>query len=263
MDLPRRRPGTCRGTETGTVGRTRSKRGHNKEMAHNRIITAVICFLGLAGAAVGQDIMDKGIFAIYREGRPIGTEEFTISLLNGAGTIKSKNAFRMVQDAEPKDIVLKTNLALDANMVPKLYELTSEISFQRQSLKVEFKPRLAVCTFDLGTEKKTDAAILSADTIVLDDNVFCHWVMLLSRYDMKAKGTQSFNIFVPQQGKNGYGAIAVTFLGKESFSMGMGRSKGQHFRVQSPNLTVELWADEGRLLKIEVAANKAEVFRVE
>jgi hypothetical protein len=232
-------------------------------MAQQKIIIAVACFVGLAGAAFGQDIMDKGIFAIYREGKPIGTEEFTISLLNGAGTVKSKTSFRLVQDAQPKDVVLKTNLTLDANMVPKLYDLASEISFQKQSLKVEFKPRLAVCTFDLGTEKKTDAAILAADAIVLDDNVFCHWAMLLSRYDMKAKGTQSFNIFVPQQGKNGYGGIAVTLLGKESFTMGLGRSKGQHFRVQSPNLTVELWADEGRVLKIQVAANQAEVFRVE
>jgi len=207
--------------------------------------------------------MDKGIFAIYRDGKPIGTEEFTVSLLDGAGTVQSKTAFRIVQDAEAKDIVLRTNLTLDAKMVPKVYELQSEISFQKQSLKVEFKPRLAVCTFDLGLEKKTDAAILAADTIVLDDNVFCHWAMLLSRYDMKAKGTQSFNIFVPQQGKNGYGAIAVTHLGKDSFAMGQGRAKGHHFRVQSPNLVVELWADEGRVLKIQVAANKAEVFRVE
>lgn len=170
-------------------------------MAQKAII-AVLVLVGLAGAASGQDIMDKGVFAIYREGKPIGTEEFTISLLNGAGTVKSKTAFRMVQNAEPKDVVLKTNLTLDANMVPKLYDLTSEISFQKQSLKVEFKPRLAVCTFDLGTEQRTDAAILAADTIVLDDNVFCHWAMLLSRYDMKAKGTQSFNIFVPQDRKS-------------------------------------------------------------
>lgn len=232
-------------------------------MARHRNIATVVFFIGLAGAAFSQDIMDKGIFAIYRDGKPIGTEEFTISLLDGAGTVQSKTSFRMVQDAEPKDIVLRTSLSLDANMVPKAYELKSEISFQKQSLKVEFKPRLAVCTFDLGLEKKTDAAILAADTVILDDNVFCHWAMLLSRFDMKAKGTQSFNIFVPQQGKNGYGAIAVTLLGKDSFDMGRGRAKGHHFRVQSPNLVVELWADEGRVLKIQVAANKAEVLRVE
>jgi hypothetical protein len=232
-------------------------------MAQHRITIAVIVFLGWAGAAFGQDIMDKGIFAIYRDGKPIGTEEFTISLLDGAGTVQSKTAFRLVQEAQPKDIVLRTSLTLDAHMVPKAYDLASDISFQKQTLKVEFKPRLAVCTFDLGTEKKTDAAILASGTVVLDDNVFCHWAMLLSRYNMKTKGTQSFHIFVPQQGKNGCGAIAVTHLGKDSFTMGQGRAKGHHFRVQSPNLVVELWADEGRVLKIQVAANRAEVFRVE
>jgi hypothetical protein len=70
----------------------------------------------------------------------------------------------MVQDAQPKDIVLRTHLAPDANMVSKKYDLASEISFQKQSLKVG-KPGWP-STFDLGTEK-SDAGILAADTIVL------------------------------------------------------------------------------------------------
>jgi hypothetical protein len=221
---------------------------------------AVACWIG---AVYGQDIMDKGVFAIYRDGKPIGTEEFTISLLDGAGTVQAKSSYKVVQDAKSLDVVLQSKLVLDANLVPRQYDLTSKISFQEQSLKVEFKPRLAVCNFDLGTEKKSEAAILAPDTVIVDDNVFCHWAMLLSRYNMKTKGTQSINVFVPQQGKNGYGSIAVTFLGKDSYTVGLNHGKGQHFRIQSPNLTVELWAEGNRLLRILVATNRAEVFRVE
>ncbi len=145
--------------------------------------------------------------------------------------------------------------------MPRTYHLTSQVGLIKQSLQVEFKLRLAICRFDLGTSQKSEAAVLAPDVTILDDNVFCHWAMLLSRYNMDLKGAQTVQVFIPQMGERGTGPMVIEHFGRERAEGLKGRP--HRFRVRSPQLTVNAWYDDGRVLKIQVPANRAEVVRVQ
>ncbi len=213
----------------------------------------------ISGAAL--DLMDRGAFAIYRDGRPVGSEDFQMSLLDGAGTVRAATTLRVLQDALTRDIVQTSTLVLDRNLVPRSYQLTSQVGVMKQSLQVEFRLRLAICRFDLGTSQKSEAAVLAPDATILDDNVFCHWAMLLSRYNLELKGAQTVQVFIPQMGERGTGPMVIEHLGRERVDGLKGRP--HRFRVQSTQLTVNVWYDDGRVLKIQVPGNRAEVVRVQ
>ncbi len=230
-----------------------------------RPLIRIVLAVWLAAAAVtpgtALDIMDRGAFAIYRNGQPSGSEDFQISLLDGAGTVRATTTVRVMQDALTRDIVQTSTLVLDRNLVPRTYHLTSQVGLIKQSLQVEFKLRLAICRFDLGTSQKSEAAVLAPDVTILDDNVFCHWAMLLSRYNMDLKGAQTVQVFIPQMGERGTGPMVIEHFGRERAEGLKGRP--HRFRVRSPQLTVNAWYDDGRVLKIQVPANRAEVVRVQ
>jgi len=227
-----------------------------------RPFACLVLVAGLAGGFLrGLDLVDKGAFAIYNDGRPVGSEEFDISLVGGAGLIHSKVTLRVMRDAEIQDVVQESDLVLDANLAPRSYKLKNRISYLEQTLNVEFKPLLAICQFDLGLEKKTEAVVLAPDTTVVDYNVFSHWAVLLARLPAKFKGGLTLPVFVPQMGQAGAGPVTVTAAGRDSVNLGSGRSKATLFRVQSPNLVLEIWFKNGQILKIHDPANKTEIVR--
>jgi hypothetical protein len=225
-----------------------------------RLILAALLGAAATAPAAALDLMDRGAYAVYRDGRPAGTEEFEIALLDGAGTIRANTSVRVVHDAQVRDIRQTSTLVLDRNLVPRSYKLTSEVGVVKQSLDVEFKLRLAICRYDLGTGQKSEAAVLAPDVTVLDDNVFCHWAVLLSRYNMDLKGAQTVPVFIPQLGERGAGPMVIDYLGRERTEGVKGRP--HRFRVRSPHLTVSVWSDDGRVLKLQVPENRAEVIRV-
>ena len=243
---------------------TRRERANGTMNRLIRLCAGLICLAGLnAGFLPALDLVDKGAFAIYNNGKPVGSEEFDISLMGGAGRLHSKVTLRVMREAEIQDVIQESDLVLEANLVPRSYKLTSRISFQEQTLNVEFKPLLALCQFDLGLEKKTEAVVLATDATVIDYNVFSHWTVLLSRLHPKAKGGQTFPVFVPQLGQSGAGPVTVTPVGRDSVNLGASRSKAALYRVQSPNLVLEIWFKNGRILKINDPANKTEVVRAQ
>lgn len=227
-------------------------------------IPLVVLFAASVFPAMAQDLMDKGVFAIYREGKPLGSEEFDISLLAGKGSIQTRTSYRITSNGQSQEISLQTRLLLDAGLVPQRYELTGQGGGQKQTLEIDFKPRLAMCVFDLGTEKKTEAVIVPPDSIILDQNVFAHWAMVLLRCAQNQSDKQALTVFVPQLGNAGVGLVNVLHLGKETVAYGAGKAKAAHFRVTSPELAVDVWRDStGRVLKIQVPANNAEVIRLQ
>ncbi len=230
---------------------------------HRLRITAVALLLLVPVTLVAaQDLVDKGTFMIYQQGHRIGQESFDISLVNGAGKVTSHTRYKINRDNGPVDITLESTLVLDPHLVPRSYQLTSEVNHTRQGLKVDFKPRLAVCDFDYGSEKKTQAAIVPAGATVIDENVFSHWAMLLTRYDQKKKGPQSFTVFVPQMGKEGVGQVTIDLVGREKVELATRSIKANHFSIRSSNLVLDAWQDSmGRVVKITSPKNQAEVIR--
>jgi hypothetical protein len=220
--------------------------------------------LFLAGSLAAQDLMDNGAFIIYNQGKTVGSEEFAIKILNGKGEIKSSTRYEITHEARRLKVTLEGNLKFGDSLTPQTYELKSESNFEKQSLRVEFKPQLAVCTFDLASGEQTQAVILPDNVAVVDENMFCHWSLVLARFDLKAKGSQTFSVFVPQLGANGLGTVQVRYVERERIKVGVRNYRAHHYTVTTSNLTLEIWQDQtGRILRIVSPLNQAEVIRAQ
>jgi len=229
-----------------------------------KVVLTILFILVIPATMMAQDLMDKGVFAIYKDGKPLGSETFTVSLLGGKGSVVSDTSYNFMNNGNPVEVKLHSELQLGVSGAPISYKLKSTSGLKQQSLSVEFKPRLALCKFDLGSDNKTMAVILPSNIIIRDENIFSHWEMLLAHYSMKQKGTQTFTVFVPRMGDQGVGRITMSLLGKERVSVGASRTKAFHFNIKSPQLSLEVWIDkDGRILKISVPANKTEIVRAQ
>lgn len=220
----------------------------------------------LAAAAVwpaAQELTDHGFLAIYKQGKPVGREEFTISISSGAGTLESKSSFQATVQNQPQEINLNSKLQLDPGFVPKSYELQVKTGGNQSSLKVGFKPNLANCEFLLGTQQRMEAAILPQTYSVVDNNVFVHWAMVLLQAGRNRR-PQNVNVFIPQDGSTGVGPLVLEYLGRESVIVGNRNLDLHHYRASSTDLKVDLWEkDPGVIWKIQVAQSDAEVVRVQ
>jgi len=235
-------------------------------MRYRLWVLIILVIFAVSGHGLSQNIVDKGSFVILNKGRHIGSEEFNISLMDGAGRIVSTTNYEITHEARRLKVTLQSTLALERGLVPSAYDLVSQSGFQKQSLNVEFQLRLALCKFTLDTGEQTQAAILPPEITIVDENIFSHWTVLLSRYNMKAKGSQVFTVFVPQMGTNGVGPVNVQYLGKERIKVGYKKSKAMRFKVASSNLSLDIWQvwqdKTGRILKIISPKNDTEVVRV-
>lgn len=228
-----------------------------------RILMILLALLPLP-SVFAQNITDRGGFAIYRDGKPLGTELFDINLTGGTGTVKARISYKVDSDHGTLEVNRDSTLVLGRNAIPTDYRLTSTAQGQSNTLQVEFKPKVAICTFDLGKEKKTQGAILGNNTLILDDNVFCHWIVLMSRYDRSRKGRQEFAVFVPQLGESGATTITVESAGSDTVKLGMRSEKGLHYKVSTTEGAMDLWTDSsGRLLKIAIPSSNSEILRVQ
>jgi hypothetical protein len=224
----------------------------------------ILLLTALCGSMSGQDLMDKGAFVIYNQGRTVGSEEFSINILNGKGEINSSTRYEITYEARRLKVTLEGSLKLGDNLTPLTYQLNSQSNLDKQSLQVEFKSKLAVCTFDLATGQQTQAVILPENVSVVDENMFSHWSLVLARFDLKAKGSQTFSVFVPQLGTNGLGTVQVRYVDRERIKVGAQNYRAHHYSVTTSSLTLEIWQDQtGRILRIVSPQNQAEVLRAQ
>jgi hypothetical protein len=101
---------------------------------------------------------------------------------------------------------------------------------------------------------------LSGDVVVLDDNVFHHYVLLARRYDYSKGGVQEFSAFVPQQFLAG--GISVADKGFENVQLGNKTLSLQHLLVDTGEIQISLWLNkEHELEKISVPKSNVEVLR--
>jgi len=228
------------------------------------LVAAAFWLMFLSGVLFGQDLLDKGAFVIYNQGKTVGAEEFDIHIMNGQGHITSTTSYEIRQENREIKVTLKSKLTFAENLLPQAYELTSTSNREKQSLQVEFKPQLAVCTFNLAAGQQTQAVILPDNVCVVDENMFSHWSMVLARFDLKAKGTQSFPVFVPQMGSGGLGEVQVRYVDRERIKVGPRSHRAHHYTVTTSSLTLEIWQDQtGRILRIVSPQNQAEVLRAQ
>lgn len=191
---------------------------------------------------------DRGHFEIEVNGEKVGSEDFSVSR-DGAGWV-AKGATELRGAAGSGKINGELHLAADGT--PLKYVWTADTGRKATS----------TTTFD-GLEAKMSTTVGSADPIkqdfffkppivILDDNLYHQYAILARLYNWSARGTQNFNVLIPQEHMPG--SLTVESLGPANGF--------EQLRVHTADLDVLLFVDSShRLMRISVPSARADIVR--
>ncbi len=237
-----------------------------------RVALAVLA-LSLMGSSAPAQSKDKssvapllysgneaGSFKILFSGQEIGREKFQI--VEEGQRVKASAQIRLTveRDTEKVIFVVQSTLQFNRFFEPVSYEITQESGANKTKAQVAFKDGVSEASYASGKETDTRQIELRKDVLVLDDNVFHQYIILVKRYDFARGGVQEFSAFVPQQFIAG--GVSVSDKGMEDVRLSNQSMKLQHLLVDTGELQISLWLNEKReLLKLAVPKSNVEVVR--
>jgi hypothetical protein len=203
---------------------------------------------------------DQGSFRILFNGEQIGEERFQI--VADASNFKAFAEIHLTVERE-KDkatFTIKPLLQFKKTFEPISYQVLQESGANRMKAQVNFKPGRSEAIYETDRQKDPREIELKPDVLVLDDNVFHHYILLARRYDFLKGGVQEFPAFIPQQFLAG--TVSVEDKGMEKVALGGSPVSLQHLFVDSGELQFSLWLNERHeLLKISVPKSNVDVVR--
>jgi len=176
---------------------------------------------------------EHGQFNITKDGRKIGTDEFTVTMQGTNYKIDGKVTIG--------DLVITSQMQLTDKLVP--------ISYEASSASGKMKISIASPVSELETVVGGDTS--SADFrfpdggVILDNNFFHHYLVLLYRAQ---SGQNNFSVFVPQDKSIGTAIVRTT--GPRAYDIDVGDVKMK--------ATTDA---EGKLIKLTVPAANVVVER--
>jgi hypothetical protein len=203
---------------------------------------------------------ESGSFRIFFSGQEIGLEKFQI-VEEPPGVKATAEIHLTVERNEGKvTFLVRPVFQFSRFFEPVDYQVTQDAGPNKTKARVSFKPGMTEATYDSGKETDTRRIELKKDVMVLDDNVFHHYIILTKRYDFNKGGVQEFSAFVPQQFLAG--GVSVSDKGMEAVQAGGKDLKLQHLLVDTGELQISLWLNEAHeLLKLAVPKSNVEVVR--
>ncbi len=191
--------------------------------------TFLSLFLVLAPVQV-----EKGHFTIYRDGKKIGTNEFSVAK-RGAG-------YAMQGRVNIGDLDIESKMELDEKLRPTFYEVAN----REGTIRVKIINPVSEIETTVRGEPPTTADFRFPEAgLILDNNFFHHYLMLLYRVQ---SGETNFPVFVPQD--MSLGSAIVRKTGDRIYAIEVG------------DVRLDATTDgEGKLIKIEVPAAKVVVER--
>jgi len=216
------------------------------------------CLLSLS-AADNKSSREEAQFVILVSGREIGHEAYLISCLSESASSSSVTEFR--DPASNQTVRIETQLNMDGAFLPKDYQRRTEVGSQKVSLSARFAPGQASFEYPVAGVLRKTGLLLGDRYVLLDENVFHHFVFLARLFDFNSREKyQSFEVVIPQELDNGI--VKISDAGKEKVSV---RGKGkelQHLKLDSGVLQIELWVDGQKIVhRIAVPSKGIEVLR--
>jgi hypothetical protein len=205
-------------------------------------------------AAAGSGLSpDKGKFRILVNGAQVGTEDFEISP-GGLGWI-AKGTSEIHPAQGPVQRVTGT-LQLHADGTPGRYEWSAE-GAKKASSAIDFTGNTATAELHLaGIRPYTQSFTFTSPLVViLDNNLYHHYIVLARLYDWSKGGAQSFPVLVPQELTPG--TVTVDSLGEQDVD---GR-KLDELRVKTEDNEIDLYLQNSRLVRIVAPSANAEIDR--
>src|SRR5437763_1435064 len=167
---------------------------------------------------------EHGQFNILRDGKKIGTEEFTLAKAGTGYTLNGKTTIG--------DLTISSQMELDDKLVPTSYAASSKEGAIR--VKV-VSPISELQTVVNGETSSVDFRFPDGG-VILDNNFFHHYLILLYRVQA---GTTTLPVFVPQD--RSVGSATVRSTGARTFDLEVG------------DVTLQATTDaDGSLMKLNV-----------
>jgi len=154
--------------------------------------------------------IEHGRFNISKDGRRIGTDEFTIVMRGSNYLIDGK--------ATIGDVTLASKMELDS----KLETVSYEVSNQQGRIRIKVASPVSELQTIVGDQNSNTDFRFPESGVILDNNFFHHYLVLLYRAQM---GQTKFAVFVPQD--MSVGAAEVRSTGPHTFDLDVGDVKMQ------------------------------------
>ena len=198
-------------------------------------------------------VEDRGTLQIQVDGRPAGTEEFEIRSNAGAWTARGTAEVPGENGATTK---VTGKLELTPDGAPLRYEWTAT------------NPKKAAATIVFeGTQAKMELRLEGAapytqefnfqtpPVVILDNNMYHQYAILARIYDWEHKEPKTYSVLIPQDLTPG--TVTVDYGGPQA----MDGQKLDILRVRTTDLEIEVYCDNGRMVRLEVPSAKAVVVR--
>jgi hypothetical protein len=177
--------------------------------------------------------VEQGRFNIIKDGKRIGTDEFTITL-NGSNYVMNGRV-------AIGSLVISSKMELNDKLMPLSYE----VSNSEGAIRVNVTPPISELQTVAGGKTSTADFRFPDNGVILDNNFFHHYLILLYRVQ---QGQTDFGVFVPQDMR--VGSALVRSTGPRTYDLQVG-----DVRLQA---TTDV---DGSLIKLAVPDAKVVVER--
>lgn len=225
------------------------------------VLCGDLLFCAICSGAEQKPFRDEAQLIIYAAGKEIGREKFSIQTSGNSARSSSSLNFRDPANSK-QSVKLETELEMDGSLVPKTYQLRTEVNGQKGIVRGTFADRQATFEYAATGVPPGKTVLLVGDRFaILDTNVFHHFIFIARLFDFESKEkSQPIEILTPQELRNGL--LQVSDAGVEDVSVKGKMRELRHLKVDSGSVQVDLWVDAQRMLhKIALPLKRIEVVR--
>jgi hypothetical protein len=231
------------------------------KIAISGFCNAFLLLLSIVHSAEQKSFREEARFEIRVAGRQIGQEKF---LIEAAGdSVRTNSTSNLSDPANRRQTVrIETNLTMDSRFVPQRYQIQTDVGGQKGIMRGTFSQGEGTFEFaDAGGSLRKTGLLVGERYIVLDTNVFHHFVFIARLFDFGSKEkAQSVEVVIPQELQNGL--LNVSEIALEKVTVGGKRRELHHLKADSGQVQIDLWVDDQHLLhKIALPAKGIEVIR--
>jgi hypothetical protein len=241
------------------------KRIHNADPGRMRalpllyILSFSILLLTVVSAKDEVRKPEEAQFKIFVDGKEIGQEDFSIAVSGDTITSHSVVNFKNIGSKRQK-VQMESQLNMDGYYKPRTYQLRTNVDGQKGTINGTFAKNEATFEYRGSGNPRQRGMLLGDSFIVLDTNVFHHFIFVVRLFDFSVDKDQSIEVVIPQELDGGM--LKISEVGIDRVSIG-GKKRDLHrLRADSGVLQIDLWVDDQQtLFKIAVPAKKIEVIR--
>lgn len=216
--------------------------------------------LAAKGLPAADNLDDRGVFVISLAGKRIGTETFEIRATSNGIEAEGKIEMRVQQEGKTFEFRTSSKLVLDSALQPLTYSW-SQKGAQSSQLEIDFQAPPAKVRYKTVTgEEEARDFELPKDVVVLDDNVFHHYQLIVLKYLRNGSAKQTLPAFVPQEALPG--TLVVQDAGPDSAEVGGQKQTLRHLVFSTELKQIDVWlGEQGRVQRIYISDAQLEAVR--